>query len=149
MSNRSLITDSLVTSLKEINGSTSSFDSSYKFNVNLYSNVYRGLKFIDEINDYPCIYVTSPLETREYNTRGTTIAKVDTQLRCYIYGEDTEQQEQDLIDDVEHVIENLTFTTDLQVLDIKIDTIIRDNGIFKPYGLIEIFLNNRFELIGY
>lgn len=149
MSNRSVITDKLVEALRDINGSASPYSSTYHFKTDLHYNVYRGLKLIDEINDFPSMYITSPKETREYNTRGTTIAVVNSEIRCYVYGDDTEQLAQNLVDDVEHVIDNLTYSTTHQVLDSKINVILRDNGLFKPLGLIEIFLSTSFEMINY
>ena len=52
----------------------------------------------------------------------------------------------DLIQDVEHVIYNLTFDPSLQVFDISIITILTDSGLLRPYGMVEIFLSTRFEI---
>ena len=52
-SRRTDIIDLLVSQLKEIDGAESSFDSDYTYNVNLYNNVERKIKFLDEVNDFP------------------------------------------------------------------------------------------------
>ena len=50
-SRRTDIVDFLVTQLKEIDKAQSSFDSSYTYNTNLFTNVFRKIKFIDEVNE--------------------------------------------------------------------------------------------------
>jgi hypothetical protein len=149
MSNRTKINNKIIDSLKEINGLSSSYSSDYNFKTDLHLNVYSGLKFIDEINDFPCIYSVSPTETREYNTTGTTQGKVNTILRCYLYSDDLDNQAQNLIDDIEHVVYSLRFDTGLQVKDVKITNILRDNGLLKPYGMVEIFLSTSFEIFDF
>lgn len=149
MSNRTKITQKLISSLQEINGLASKYSGSYSFKTDLHTNVYSGLKFIDEINDFPSIYVVSPKETRKYNTRGTTEAEVSTQLRCYLYGDDSETQAQNLIDDIEHVIYSIRFDNSFEVKDIIITNVLRDNGLLKPYGMVEVFLSTRFEMLNF
>lgn len=149
MSNRTTINNHIIASLKTINGLSSPYSSEYKFKTDVHQNVYVGLKFLDEINDFPAIYVVSPKETRTYNTRGTTEAIVDTHLRCYIYGEDVQKQAQNLIEDVEHVIYSIRFDNRLQVKDVILTNIMRDNGLLEPYGIVEIFLSTRFEILDF
>jgi hypothetical protein len=146
MSNRSQINDLLVSELKNINGRVSPYDAAYSFKTSVHNNVYRGLKYLDEINDFPSIYVTSGREVRKFNTNNNTEARVETTLRCYMYGDDVVNQINDLIQDVEHVIYNLTFDPSLQVFDISIITILTDSGLLRPYGMVEIFLSTRFEI---
>jgi hypothetical protein len=146
MSNRSQINDLLVSELKNINGRVSPYGAAYSFKTSVHNNVYRGLKYLDEINDFPSIYVTSGREVRKFNTNNNTEARVETTLRCYMYGDDVVNQINDLIQDVEHVIYNLTFDPSLQVFDISIITILTDSGLLRPYGMVEIFLSTRFEI---
>lgn len=146
MSNRKLISDQLVSYLRQIDGSTSPYSSSYEFKIDLHRNAYRGFRFIDEINDFPSIYVTSGLEQRIYNTNRLTESVVTVTVRCYVYGEEPQQQLSDLIEDVEHVIYNSSFDTQIQVQDITIKQILTDSGLLEPYGMAEIFLNVRFEI---
>jgi hypothetical protein len=146
MSNRSQINDLLVSELNNINGRVSPYDAAYSFKTSIHGNVYRGLKYLDEINDFPSIYVTSGREVRKFNTNNNTESRVETTLRCYMYGDDVVNQINDLIQDVEHVIYNLTFDPSLQVFDISIITILTDSGLLRPYGMVEIFLSTRFEI---
>ena len=52
MSNRSQINDLLVSELNNINGRVSPYDAAYSFKTSIHGNVYRGLKYLDEINDF-------------------------------------------------------------------------------------------------
>ena len=63
---RSEIVDNiLIPELKKINGDTSTFDSSYTYKTNLFNNVFRGVKFLDEVNDFPAIYLAAGTEIRD------------------------------------------------------------------------------------
>lgn len=146
MSNRSDINDFIVSQLRNINGRTSPYDSTYNFKTSLHENVYRGIRFLDEINDFPSIYVSTGREVRKFNTQGNIEARVETTLRCYLYGDDTVNQINDLIQDIEHVIYNLKFQPALRVFDVSIITVLTDSGLLIPYGMAEIFLSTRFEI---
>lgn len=146
MSNRTAITDLLVSSLQNINGSTSPFDSSYTFNTNLHNNVYRGFKFIDEINDFPSLYIVSEIEYRIYNTALFTEAVVESVIRCYLHDEDAAVTINGLVQDIEHIIYSIPAHPELKLQDITMSNIITDKGLLHPYGMAEIFLNSRFEI---
>ena len=146
MSNRRLITDEVLRCLRKINGSASPYSPSYEFKSDLHLNVYKGFKFIDEINDFPSIYTNSGLEQRIYNTSNLTESVVTTTIRCYVYGQDPQQQLSNIIEDIEHVIYHMTLDTEIQAQDITIKEIITDSGLLEPYGMAEIFLNIRFEI---
>jgi hypothetical protein len=146
MSNRRLITDEIVRCLRQINGSSSPYSPYYEFKSDLHQNVYKGFRFIDEINDFPSVYITSGLEQRIYNTKELTESIVTTTVRCYVYGQDPQQQLSDIVQDIEHVVYNFKFDTKIQVQDITIKEILTDSGLLEPYGMAEIFLNTRFEI---
>jgi len=146
MSNRSMITEAIIKKLQQIDGSTSPYDASYEFKTDIHRNVYRGYKYIDEINDFPSLYVVSGQEQRVYHTKDLTESIVSTTIRCYVYSDDAEQQLNDLIQDIEHVIYNMSLDVQLQLQDITIKEIDTDSGLLEPYGMAEIFLNIRFEV---
>ena len=140
-SRRKEIIEFLVTQVKEIDGAASGFDSSYTYNVNVFNNVFRKLKFLDEINDFPGIYISAGTENRDFNSQNLTTATLDATIRIYVYGEDDAQsQVDDLLQDVEHVIYNLGENPDKGILDITISNISTDEGLVTPYGLGEIEL---------
>mgnify|MGYP000929403617 FL=1 len=146
MSNRTEITKLLIDNLKLINGGVSPFNSSYTFNTNIHGNAYKGVKFIDEINDFPSLYVVSETEYRTYNTADFTEAIVESVVRCYIMDDNSLVTTNGLIQDIEHVVYSITSPTELLLQDITISNIVTDKGLIHPYGMAEIFLNARFEI---
>lgn len=144
MSNRTKINNYIVEQLQQIDGKA--FKNNYTFTTDLHRNVFVGTKFIDEINDFPSIYVVSPEENRIYNTAGATEAYISTILKIYVYDDDTISALENIIKDVTEVVYSLTFPLDFQVKDVTIKEINIDSGLLKPYGMSEIFLITRFEI---
>jgi|TARA_B100001094_G_C18103039_1_gene756867 hypothetical protein len=146
-SRRGNIVDFLVTSLKNINGSTSTYNNAYTYNNNLFDNVYRKLKFLDEVNDFPALYLSAGTENRNFNSLSLTVATLDVTIRAYVYGEDNSQSlADDMIQDIEHVIYSLGDNPDKGILDITIDSISTDEGLAAPYGIAEVELTVVYRL---
>ena len=144
---RTEIVDLLVTNLKNIDGGTSSYDASYTYTQNLFNNVYRKIKFLDEVNDFPALYLSAGTEIRDFNSLSLTVATLDVTIRAYVYGEDNSQSlADDLIQDIEHVIYSLGDNPDKGVQDITIDSITVDEGLVEPYGLAEVILQIAYRL---
>ena len=146
-SRRGNIVDFLVTSLKNINGSTSTYNNAYTYNNNLFDNVYRKLKFLDEVNDFPALYLSAGTENRNFNSLSLTVATLDVTIRAYVYGEDNSQSlADDMIQDIEHVIYSLGDNPDKGILDTTIDSISTDEGLAAPYGIAEVELTVVYRL---
>jgi len=144
---RSEIVDFLITELKNIDGGTSNYSASYTFNVNLFNNVYRGVKFLDEVNDFPAIYLAAGAENREFESLSLTVATLDVTIRSYVYGEDNSQSlADDLLEDIEHVIYSLEDSPTKGIQDITIESITVDEGLVEPYGLAEVNLQITYRL---
>ena len=146
-SRRTDIIDFLVTNLKEIDGVQSGFDSSYTYTTNIFNNVYRKIKFLDEVNDFPALYLNAGTEIRDFNTKSLTVATLDVTIRAYVYGEDDSQTKADeLVQDIEHVIYNLAGSPEKGILNIQIDNVSTDEGLAEPLGLAEIVLTVEYRL---
>ena len=146
-SRRTEIINFLVTRLKEIDGEASPFDSSYTFNTNLFNNVFRKLKFLDEVNDFPSLYIAAGTEIRDFNSKSLTVATLDVTIRAYVYGEDNSQSlADDVVQDIEHVIYSIGDNSDKGILDITIESISTDEGLAIPYGLAEAQLTVVYRL---
>ena len=146
-SRRTEIIGFLVTRLKEIDGEASPFDSSYTFNTNLFNNVFRKLKFLDEVNDFPSLYIAAGTEIRDFNSKSLTVATLDVTIRAYVYGEDNSQSlADDVVQDIEHVIYSIGDNSDKGILDITIESISTDEGLAIPYGLAEAQLTVVYRL---
>ena len=138
-SRRSDIIDLLVTELKKIDGGTSDFDYSYTFNTDLSNNVERKIKFLDEVNDFPSLYIAAGTEIRDFNSQNLTNATLDATIRAYVFSEDQSQEKiDDLIQDIEHVIYRIGDNSNKGIQQISISNLSTDEGLLTPYGLSEI-----------
>ena len=145
-SRRREIVNFLVTPLKSIDKQASGFDSNYTYNFDLSNNVFRRLKFIDEVNDFPSLYVTAGIETRNYNTQSFTTANLPLVIRCYVKQEESQDGLENIIDDVEHVIYGIGSQADKGILQLDITSISTDEGLLEPYGIGEVNLTVIYEL---
>lgn len=143
MSNRSSITNALVEKLKEIDGET-------PYTVNLFSNVYAQHKFWDECLDFPAIYVVPGTESREYLPGGFKWGYLNVSLKVYVKGETPIQNLEDLLQDVELIIDAnrvLTYDTTKETTEILINSIVTDEGLLIPYGVAEVSLTVRYQVL--
>ena len=146
-SRRKEIVQYIVGQLKNIDGQTSTYKASYTYNHNLYENVYRKLKFLDEVNDFPALYVSAGTEFRNFNSKSLTVATLDVTIRAYVYGEDNSQSlADDLLNDIEHVVYSLGDYPDKGIQDIIIEGITVDEGLVEPYGLAEVNIQVTYRL---
>ena len=144
---RTEIVQFIVTRLKEIDGGVSPYDSDYTFVTNVFDNVFRKIKFLDEVNDFPSLYVSAGTEIRDFQSENLTVATLDVIIRAYVYGEDNSQTlSDDLVQDVEHIIYAFGDNPDKGILDITIDNITTDEGLAVPYGIAEIELSVVYRL---
>lgn len=144
---RTEIVDFLVTNLKNINGGISTYDNTYQYNHNVFNNVYRKIKFLDEVNDFPSIYLSAGTEIRNFQSENLTVATLNVIIRAYVYGEDNSQTAADnLVDDIEHVIYSIGDEPEKGILDITIENISADEGLAFPYGIAELELSVVYRL---
>jgi hypothetical protein len=144
---RTEIVDFLVTNLKNINGGTSTYDNIYQYKHNVFNNVYRKIKFLDEVNDFPSIYLSAGTEIRNFQSENLTVATLNVIIRAYVYGEDNSQTAADnLVEDIEHVIYSIGDEPEKGILDITIENISADEGLAFPYGIAELELSVVYRL---
>ena len=145
-SRRRQIANFIVDELKKINGSTSTFNASYTYNTDVSNNVFRRLKFIDEVNDFPSIYVNAGRDIRDYSSVGLTSSDLAIILRCYTKDEDPVDISESLLEDVEHILYNVETGTDKGIQQIEISSISTDQGLTAPFGIGEVSLLVRYDL---
>lgn len=145
-SRRRQIISFLVDELKNINGQTSTFDSSYTYKTNIFENAFRRLKFINEVNDFPSIYLSAGRENRDYQTQGLTLSILPVTIRGYVRGEKPQEEIEKLIDDIEHIVYALGTQADKGIQQIRISNIVTDEGLIEPYGILEVFLTVEYEI---
>jgi len=145
MSKRASIVRALATAFKSIDGT-----GPYK--TNLYNNSYAKLKFWDEIQDFPSVYMTPGSEAREYLSSDFKWAYLAVSIKAYVKDEENapELLEQ-LLEDLETCIDSnreLVYDVDnnLSTTEILIQQITTDEGLLAPYGVGEINLQVRYAL---
>ena len=146
MTRRISIVTALAEKFKIIDGT-----GSYK--TNLFDNSYPKLKFWDEVQDFPCVYLTAGTEVREYMPADFTWGFLNVSIKVYVRSEsDAQQQLEDLLDDLEKVIHDnrvLVYdtNTNFSTTEILIQSITTDEGLLAPYGVGEINLQVRYALV--
>jgi hypothetical protein len=145
MSARSSIVNALVDKLKLIDGTGT-------YNSNIFNNAYAKLKFWDEIQDFPSIYVVPGSESREYLPGDFTWGYLNVSLKVYIKDEDPQQQLEYLLEDIENTVDAnrvlvYNSTTNTRTTEILISSIVTDEGLLVPYGVGEINLQIRYQVL--
>ena len=145
MSKRSSIAKALSTKLKD----TLIGNDTYK--TNLYNNCYPYLKFWDEVSDFPAVYITTGSETREYLPGNFTWGYLNLRLYLYCKSENSQQELEQLLEDVETCIDSnrvLVYdqSNNLETTEILVTSITTDEGLLAPYAVGEINLQVRYEV---
>ncbi len=143
-SRRRDIINYLISQLKLIDGTVSAYG--YTFKTNLSQNVYKGLKYIDQINDFPSVYVQAGEETYRYNSKTNTEAFMTIMIRIYAYEEHSLYKLEDLVDDVTHVLERIKYDQSHRIISAEITSIDTDSGLLDPYGLGEIMVAVQYDV---
>lgn len=143
MSKRTQIVTALANKLKMLDGTT--------YVSNIYNNAYPKLKFWDEVEDFPSIYLTPGSETREYHPSNFTWGFMGISLKLYCKGETSQEQLEQLLYDVEAVVNanrDLAYdTAGHETTEILITSITTDEGLLAPYAIGEINLQVRYQII--
>lgn len=145
MSRRTSIIKALTAKINLING-----QAPYK--VNLYKNAYAKLKFWDEVNDFPSVYITPGSEQREYHPGDFTWGFLGVCVKVYCKGENSQEQLEQLLEDIEHCVDAnrvLEYDTanSYETTEILIQSITTDEGLLAPYAVGEINLQVRYAIM--
>jgi len=137
MSRRTSILKALSEKLKNIDGS--------QYKSNLFNNSFPRLEFWDSCSDFPAVYMSPGSESREYLPAGFTWGFLGISLKLYCKGEDSTEQLEQLLEDVESVIDaNRQLVYDAvknyETTEILVASITTDEGLLAPYAVGEINL---------
>lgn len=144
MSRRTSILKALVDKLKSIDG--------VQYKSNVFNNAYPILVFWDSCNDFPAIYGSTGSEQREYLPSNFTWAYLGISLKLYCKGEDSQDQLEQLLEDVESVIDaNRVIVYDpiknYETTEILVASITTDEGLLAPYSVGELNLQVKYQLM--
>jgi len=143
MSDRNSIVDKLVSLIKTIDGTGD-------FSVNLYNNVENGLKFWDEINDFPYVFAVAGDETRQYQPSSFKWGFLSVPIKIYVNSDNSSSDLEDIIVDIENIIDNnanFEYSTGKHIEDMQILTITTDQGLLNPIGVAELVLQIQYEKV--
>lgn len=145
MSRRTSIIRALTEKLKLIDGSA-------PYQTNLFNNAYAKLKFWDEVEDFPSVYLTPGSEQREYLPGDFAWGHLGISVKVYCRGEEAQQELETLLEDIEHCVDSnrvLVYDTDknYETTEILIQSITTDEGLLAPYAVGEINLQVRYQIM--
>lgn len=146
MTRRTSIVTALAEKFKVIDGTG-------PYNSDLFNNSYPKLKFWDEVQDFPSVYIVAGSETRQYHPSDFIWAFMNVSVKVYVKSEsDAHQKLEDLLNDLETVINDnrvLVYdtTNNLSTTEILIQSITTDEGLLAPYGVGELNLQVRYALV--
>jgi hypothetical protein len=128
-------------------------DGTAPYVTNLQGLSFAKLKFWDEINDFPSVYLSPGTELREYHPADFAWGMLGVCVKVYCKSEDTAQEElEQLLEDLERCIDanrQLVYDTDnnYETTEILIDSITTDEGLLAPYAVGEINLQVRYQIM--
>lgn len=146
MSRRTSIVKAIAEKLKVIDGT-----GSYK--TNLFDNSFAKLKFWDEVNDFPAVYIVAGSEAREYMPAAFAWGFLNVSLKVYTKGEEAQTQLEELLEDIESVLDGtlgvLVYdtTNNYGTAEISITSITTDEGLLAPYAVGEMNLLIRYQIM--
>ena len=141
MARKTDIIDLVETELKRIDGTEDTRivpHAPRTFLSNVYNNVDRQFRFIDDVNDFPFITFISTNETRTHIGGGVKYGTLDLTIRGYVQGENALNLADDLAEDIEYILGTLAFISDgryKDIEDVRIISISTDEGLFEPLGI--------------
>lgn len=144
MSRRTSILKAIMDKLKTIDGNTT--------NINLYGNAFAKLKYWDDVNDFPSVYGVAGTEVREYLPGEFVWGYLNTSLKVYCKGEDSQEQLELLLEDIENTIDaNRALVYDIdknyETTEILVTSITTDEGLLVPFAIGEINLQIRYQVM--
>ncbi len=147
MSRRTSIVKALT---EKLNSTLDGSDPTY--NTNIYNKAEAKLKFWDEVAEFPAIFVTPGTEMRDYLPGGFTWGYLGICLKVYVKGDNASEQLEALLEDCERVIDAnrvLIYDTDnnYETTEMNIQSITTDEGLLVPFGVGEINLQVRYQLM--
>lgn len=146
MTARTKIVKALAETFKNIDGTGN-------YTIDLQDQSYPKLRFWDEVNDFPSVYLSPGTETRDYQLAGFAWGMLNVCVKVYCKNEDDAQtQLETLLADLEICINlnrQLVYDADngYTTTEILIDSITTDEGLLAPYAVGEIYLQVRYQIM--
>ena len=146
MSRRTSIVKALAEKFKTIDGTA-------PYTTNLQNQSFAKLRFWDEVNDFPSVYLSPGTEMREYHPADFAWGMLGVCVKVYCKNEELAQEQlEQLLEDLERCIDSnrqLVYDSDnnYETTEILIDSITTDEGLLAPYAVGEIYLQVRYQIM--
>lgn len=105
----------------------------------------RGLVFLHEINDFPYFYVHASNETRTHISGGVKLAILNVDIRGFCWAETADPVEL-YARQIEVAINIYAKTGRPLIYEARVRTIRTDEGLMRPYGLVDIAAQILYEV---
>jgi hypothetical protein len=104
---------------------------------NAIAHVYRGFRWLDQINDFPTICYSVQSSTLDHIGANDRYYALDITLRVYVRGEDSQALIDQMLLDVERTTENFrdVSSPSLEVVDARVNSVSSDEGLMSPNGV--------------
>lgn len=100
---------------------------------------HRGLRTIDQTNEFPAIYYYTLREQRRHVGGGIRYADIYIQIRGYVKSENSNEAAEDLADSIEQAINAFgAEQCSINVQQARVVSIRTDEGLFEPYGILDM-----------
>jgi hypothetical protein len=146
MTKRTHIVKALAEKFKVIDGTS-------PYQTNLQGLSFAKLKFWDEVQDFPSVYLSPGTERREYLPGDFAWGYLHVCVKVYCKDEEFAQEQlEQLLADLETCIDlnrQLVYdtTNSYETTEILIDSITTDEGLLAPYAVGEINLQVRYQIM--
>jgi hypothetical protein len=137
--------------VKALTAKIALIDGKAPYTVNLFKNAYAKLKFWDEVDDFPSVFLVPGTEMREYHPSDFAWGFLGIAIKIYCHGESSSEQLEALLTDIEKCIhDNRDLVYDSNnnsTTEILIQSITTDEGLLAPYAIGEINLQVRYQVL--
>lgn len=100
------------------------------------SRGYRGLRFLHELNDFPCFHVHAKTENRTHAGAGMKLCIIECDVRGYVHSDTTEAKE-DYLRRLEIGIQEYS-DINREIEECRVIDVRTDEGLFRPYSICDI-----------
>ena len=113
-------------------------------------NVHKRYKYLDEINDFPSITFVVRNEDRVHYGDANKFARMNIDLRGYVFAEDQLDVAEQLAANVEINVVDVFANNhrNFQVESAQVNSFTTDEGLMSPYGIADLNLSITYSLEG-
>ena len=111
------------------------------------NGVQRGMKWLDQINDFP--YICYHVDSSELVHIGANerFYNMEISLRGYVRGDDSQSLSDQLALDIEDAADSFrdAATSTHSIVDSRIVEVSTDEGLMEPHGIVEMSLSISYQ----